>query len=184
MSYIFYKIALRWMSLDLIDGKSTLVQVMAWCRQTTSHYLSQCWPRPLSPYGVTRPQWVNELLLESCWGTYYSYGNDDKDNDSIRSQFCTCHDGWAVVICTKLWSDWVVRIQIKARRIFTRFQQWAQTLFVKWFAGPTNEETSNGSWCMGIKGEMSGAVCVTFTWYMYIYELFIAFVCFVVCSLL
>ena len=46
------------------------------------------------------------------------------------------------------------------------------------------EETSNGSWCMGIKGEISGTVCVTFTWYMYIYELFIAFVCFVVCSLL
>ena len=23
--------------------KSTLVQVMAWCRQATSHYLSQCW---------------------------------------------------------------------------------------------------------------------------------------------
>ena len=43
--------------------------------------------------------------------------------------------------------------------------------------------TSNGSWCMGIKGEMSGTVCVTFTWYMYIYGLFIAFVSFVVCSL-
>ena len=37
---------------------STLVQVMAWCRQATSHYLSQCWPRSLSPYGVTGPQWV------------------------------------------------------------------------------------------------------------------------------
>ena len=47
-----------------------------------------------------------------------------------------------------------------------------------------NKVTSNGSWCMGIKGEMSGTVCVTFTWYMYIYELFVAFVCFVVCSLL
>ena len=23
---------------------------MAWCRQATSHYLSQCWPRFLSPY--------------------------------------------------------------------------------------------------------------------------------------
>ena len=40
--------------------------------------------------------------------------------------------------------------------------------------------TSNGSWCIGIKGEMSGTVCVTFTWDIYIYELFIAFVCFVV----
>ena len=53
------KIALRWMPLDLPDDKSTLVQVMAWCRQATSHYLSQCWPRFMSPYGVTRPQWVN-----------------------------------------------------------------------------------------------------------------------------
>ena len=42
----------------LNDNQSTLVQVMAWCRQATSHYLSQCWPRSLSPYGVTRPQWV------------------------------------------------------------------------------------------------------------------------------
>ena len=33
----------------------------------------------------------------------------------------------------------------------------------------TTQETSNGSWCMGIKGEMSGTVCVTFTWDMYIY---------------
>ena len=28
-------------------------------RQATSHYLNQCWPRSLSPYDVTRPQWVN-----------------------------------------------------------------------------------------------------------------------------
>ena len=48
------------------------------------------------------------------------------------------------------------------------------------------QQISNGSWCMGIKGEMYGTVCVTFTWdmYIYIYELFIAFVSFVVCSLL
>ena len=24
----------------------------------SGHYLSQCWPRSMSPYGVTRPQWV------------------------------------------------------------------------------------------------------------------------------
>ena len=56
---ISYEIALRWMPLDLTDDKSTLVQVMAWCCQATSHYLSQCWPRSMSPNGVTRPQWVN-----------------------------------------------------------------------------------------------------------------------------
>ena len=57
---------LRWMIQDLTDDKSTLVQVMAWCRQATSHYLSQCWPRSVSPYGVIRPQWVNSLAPERC----------------------------------------------------------------------------------------------------------------------
>ena len=51
--------ALRLMPRDLTDDKSTLVQVMAWCRQATSHYLSQCWHSSMSPYGITRPQWVN-----------------------------------------------------------------------------------------------------------------------------
>ena len=56
-------IALIWMSLDFTDDQSTLVQVMAWCRQATSHYLSQCWPRSFSPYGVTRAQCVKELSI-------------------------------------------------------------------------------------------------------------------------
>ena len=55
--------ALRSMPQNPSDDKSTLVQVMAWCRQAASHYLSQCCPRSLSPYGVTRPQWVNSLFL-------------------------------------------------------------------------------------------------------------------------
>ena len=42
---------------------------MAWCHQATSHYLSQCWPRFMSPYGVVRPQWVNSTnaALLSIW---------------------------------------------------------------------------------------------------------------------
>ena len=31
-------------------------------RQATSHYLNECWPRFLPPYGVTRPQWINILM--------------------------------------------------------------------------------------------------------------------------
>ena len=38
------EIDLIWILLDFTDDQSTLVQVMAWCRQATSHYLSQCWP--------------------------------------------------------------------------------------------------------------------------------------------
>ena len=57
------KLVLKWIPIHFTDGKSTLVQVMAGCRQAPSHYLSQCWPRSLSPYGVTRPQWVKTWLL-------------------------------------------------------------------------------------------------------------------------
>ena len=39
---------------------SVLVQVMTWCCWATSHSLNQCWPRPMMPYGVTRPQGVND----------------------------------------------------------------------------------------------------------------------------
>ena len=60
------KIALRWMPLDPTDDKSTLVQVMTWCRLETSHYLNQCWPRSPMPYGVTRPQWVNKIGTPNC----------------------------------------------------------------------------------------------------------------------
>ena len=42
---ISYEIAPIWMSLDFTGDQSTLVQVMAWCHQATSHYLSQCSPR-------------------------------------------------------------------------------------------------------------------------------------------
>ena len=52
------EIAVILLSLDFTDDKSTLVQVMAWCRQATSHYPSQCWLSSLSPDGVARPQWV------------------------------------------------------------------------------------------------------------------------------
>ena len=56
------EIALQWMSLDFTDDQSTLVQIMAWCHQAKSHYLSQCWPRSLLPYCITRPQWVKSMV--------------------------------------------------------------------------------------------------------------------------
>ena len=60
------EISLIWISLDFADDLSTLVQVMAWCHQATSHYLNQCWPRSPMPYGVTRHQWVNGEILIKC----------------------------------------------------------------------------------------------------------------------
>ena len=53
------EIALRWIPHNTVDGKSTLVQVMTLCHHAPSHSLSQCWSRPMLPYGVTKPQWDN-----------------------------------------------------------------------------------------------------------------------------
>ena len=54
------EIILRGMPQDLTNGKSTLVQIMAWCHQAPSHYLSQCWSRSMSSYGITWSQSVNK----------------------------------------------------------------------------------------------------------------------------
>ena len=51
MAYVSFAKLFWWMSLDLTDDNSTLV--------APNHYLSQCWPRSVSQYNITRPQWVN-----------------------------------------------------------------------------------------------------------------------------
>ena len=79
-------IAFRIKPQNLSDMKSTLVWVMVWCLQATSHYLNQCWPMSMSPYNITRPQWVNDFCLmapnhhlNQCWllvgvALWQSYG--------------------------------------------------------------------------------------------------------------
>ena len=53
------------MPMDLTDGRSTLVQVMAWCRQATSHLLK---PILTQIYGVIRPQWVKVWIrMKFIW---------------------------------------------------------------------------------------------------------------------
>ena len=42
----------------ITDNHLTLAQMITCCHQATSHYLSQCWPRSMPPYGVTRPHQV------------------------------------------------------------------------------------------------------------------------------
>ena len=53
------KLISDWVPQNLNNERSTLVAVMAWCRQATSYYLSQCCPRSMSPYHITRSPWVN-----------------------------------------------------------------------------------------------------------------------------
>ena len=58
------EIAPRGILENAIDDMTTLVQVMAWCRQASSHYLSQRWPRSLLAYGITEPHWI-QLVASS-----------------------------------------------------------------------------------------------------------------------
>ena len=84
------EIALRWMPLDLTDDKSTLVQVMAWCRQATSHYLSQCWPRSMSPNNT------EAAIFLAHWGCHFVYnkfkcifGYKHNNSSSIFIKICS-----------------------------------------------------------------------------------------------
>ena len=61
------EMALRWMPKKLTNEKWTLVQVMAWFHQATSHYLSQFWSRFILPHAITRPQWVNTPPVTQTW---------------------------------------------------------------------------------------------------------------------
>ena len=48
----------RWMPQSTLDDNSTLVKVMAWCCQVTSHFLNQWWPKYMLLCGITRPHWI------------------------------------------------------------------------------------------------------------------------------
>ena len=120
------EIVIRWMSLDLTDDKSTLVQVMAWCRQATSHYLNQCWPRSISPYGVTGPRWVNYIpFASSHWSVFILMCYDNIlvrcDEHWYREghirfesvpESVVKHVPWVImnVKCVCAWNSWYGRI--------------------------------------------------------------------------
>ena len=52
-------ITLRCISQDLTHDKSTLIHFLACCREVISHWSSRCWPKSISPYGVTSLKWIN-----------------------------------------------------------------------------------------------------------------------------
>ena len=59
------KIAIWWMPQDLTGDYLIMGQVMAWCFEAISHYLSQRSSRSMSPYGAIRPQWVKSSHCDS-----------------------------------------------------------------------------------------------------------------------
>ena len=56
---IFIPISVGHVPGAFTENKSSgLVQVMAGCHWSASHYLNQSWPKYIAPYDPTRPQWV------------------------------------------------------------------------------------------------------------------------------
>ena len=93
--------ALRWMPRKLTDDKSTLVQVMARCRQATSHYLSQCWLRSMSPNGVSRPQWVKTNPSFHCSSRVRRY-----------THYWWSHAAWVLELNPLIHPTWSVQCQV------------------------------------------------------------------------
>ena len=119
----------RWMPLDLTDDKSTLVQVMDWCRQATSHYLSQWWPCSMSPYGVTRPQWVEAYSVSpiyrgrvyrgigyiavACWTPFFGAQERYNSLDPIRGRQFFTKSAHRDSLCSRFARDNFSRNQLK-----------------------------------------------------------------------
>ena len=56
------------------NKKSRLVQVMAWCRQATSHYLSQCRPRCCHMSSPSHNELKQDILPQNKQDFCFSFG--------------------------------------------------------------------------------------------------------------
>ena len=154
-------IALIWMSPDFTDDQSTLVQVMAWCRPTSSHYLSQCWPRSLLPHGVTRPQWVKIISgysLKYISNGISCEGKDHEFYSYILKQKCcifwwnSCH--WLILehpLCHHQ-NQWNLHIDIIKWKHFLRY--WPFMWGIHW---SLMNSPHQGQWCGAL---MFSLICV------------------------
>ena len=102
------------MPQDFTDDKLIMVQVMAWCRQATSHYLGQCWPRSISAYGVARPQWVKgkqtvktwnisrrltpQIMKAGCWFlSIFKGGRNGLTHRGLVIRLCVSQSTWSAL---------------------------------------------------------------------------------------
>ena len=133
------EIVLTWIPQNTFDDKSTLVQVMAWCRQPTSYYLSQCDPRPMSPYGTTRPLWVNNTsqfspkYSQSMPGSLRESEMRDifcelKSDTCIRSTFVTSYCSQQCFLDNVLEQDLSISIHMYQDFIYIFFQALSRQL--------------------------------------------------------
>ena len=143
------------------------------------------WPRStwsVMTYGLTGIQWVNTLRPRQN-GRHFA--------DAIFKCIFLNENAW---ISLEISLKFVLKVRINNIPTLVQIMAWRrpgdkpssepvmvsllthicitrpQWVNLCWLYGVDSKQmTSNGSWCIGIKGEMSGTVCVTFTWDIYIY---------------
>ena len=101
---------------------------------------------------------VLHILLVSCWSGQCDWDMRQHDND-VQIWTDTLLDCFTLLLAPHL-ADVLSFIRPSMPSVWKSMDH---TKIVQ------KRKTSNGSWCIGIKGEMSGTVCVTFTWDIYIY---------------
>ena len=116
-----YEIALWWMSQDLTDDQSTLIQVMAWWRQATSYLLPapmltkfyDQWP--LGHNDLTRSLnetifmfGFNVIMTWEIWTNSYFYRFRSSNNDK---RCMSCYVPLCYILC-KLHSNQLCQINI------------------------------------------------------------------------
>ena len=93
------------MSYDLTDDKSTLAQVMACCKQITSHCLNQCWPRSLTKISDTiRRHYATicSLIKWACFPEMYSFLMSLTIKVSFLYEYFSHHCGYWPTVATVL----------------------------------------------------------------------------------
>ena len=132
-SLLSFKPISHWMTLMEIQ---LLFKYIFYIFYTILHHVGPCYSG--TPLIVLDESWYPShkgfMSWQSKSGKYPSC-SFLKTFDLIRSQFCTCHDSLAVMACTNLWSDWMIKIIITTKNIYERFQLWAHKPFVKWIPG-------------------------------------------------
>ena len=78
-----------------VDDNSTLDQVMTLYCQAKSHYLNQCWPKSVSPYGVT--------ILISKWPKTKSFSRPS--NLDVYKFQLICPKAIEIAAVTILWQS-------------------------------------------------------------------------------
>ena len=112
---------------------------MAWYCQATSHYLSQCWPRSLSPNGITRPQWVN--FIDSL--TSVGFNVSSIEASSVPLYLCSIYNFEFCILC--------------AVQLLPNCYERAAQLFVQYLVQLTTKETPKpgitffGDWWISLK---------------------------------